>query len=707
MAILHYEDYDTIFKAYKPFKDETQKVATNVINKKILDEFRYQRGKFKVSPKDDFYTYVNSAWIKFNEKSHTLKNKYNVKYDDFGITQDKVYEELYELVRIKMKSDKNIDNIYNSGYFRSIQHNQEVEKHITNMIIKVDQFIKNDDLYGLLADINIRDNASIISPILWKLGPDLKNPSVYINSFSQPSFPFYDPNIYIDKPDDSKKIQNYKKDFRKHYVATINDLFNKVIIKHDTTGYKHCTTNGEIARDIAALIYRQFTENPIEDDSPDGYNKVNASDSLKKYGFDWPQFAKKIGYKIVPSNFTCDNLSYLKNIMTILNTSWKSPEWRVYWLQLYARQQIRLHTDYINIYFNFYRKYVVGTEVKFPKEIFAMMLLSLTHNKFLSTEYTKKYAIEENVVYAKNMANDLRHVFIKIIERNNWMKPETRRQALLKLAHLKFYFGENGQILDDPNLDYSPIDYLGNLEKIQMWRMTQFIRLCGKPLVDMPGVDWNNLRLAGRQTYIVNAYYTPFRNDIYVPIAYLQKPFLNIHDHGIDYNTAYFGKALSHEISHSLDSTGSLFDYKGVFKDWWTDTDRDIFDSKVKNITRQYEAFALLDGLDYDATISASENMADILSVVISEEYLKQHQFKNSQDVPDNYIVFSGFYTYCAIQFRQVIRKKSLTTEMKSNPHPLDKYRVNVPLSRLPLFNTIYNIGPKDKMYWSDKSSIW
>ena len=31
-------------------------------------------------------------------------------------------------------------------------------------------------------------------------------------------------------------------------------------------------------------------------------------------------------------------------------------------------------------------------------------------------------------------------------------------------------------------------------------------------------------------------------------------------------------------------------------------------------------------------------------------------------------------------------------SNLKTNPHPLDKYRTNAPLSRMPLFRAIYNI---------------
>ena len=40
--------------------------------------------------------------------------------------------------------------------------------------------------------------------------------------------------------------------------------------------------------------------------------------------------------------------------------------------------------------------------------------------------------------------------------------------------------------------------------------------------------------MVGKQSYIVNAYYTPTENSIYVPLAYLQKPFIDLEERGHD-----------------------------------------------------------------------------------------------------------------------------------------------------------------------------
>jgi len=59
------------------------------------------------------------------------------------------------------------------------------------------------------------------------------------------------------------------------------------------------------------------------------------------------------------------------------------------------------------------------------------------------------------------------------------------------------------------------------------------------------------------------------------------------------------------------------------------------------------------------------------------------------------------------VQGRQQIADAAIKAQLKVNPHPLDKYRVNCPLARLELFRSIYNIKKGDKMYWHSTDTIW
>ena len=64
-------------------------------------------------------------------------------------------------------------------------------------------------------------------------------------------------------------------------------------------------------------------------------------------------------------------------------------------------------------------------------------------------------------------------------------------------------------------------------------------------------------------------------------------------------------------------------------------------------------------------------------------------------------------YYYLAIQGKQKIYKNAIKSQLKINPHPLEKYRVNCPLSRLPLFKAMFDVKKGDDMWWNNEDAIW
>jgi putative endopeptidase len=277
------------------------------------------------------------------------------------------------------------------------------------------------------------------------------------------------------------------------------------------------------------------------------------------------------------------------------------------------------------------------------------------------------------------------------------------------LYHFKFVIGSPKELREDPVLDYSPTDAWGNIEKLSEWRFKQFLLLDQKPAVDIPIIDWSNIppKFTGTQAYVVNASYTPSMNGIYVPLGYIQEPFIDLDDRGIEFNLARIGFTLGHEMSHSLDDWGSQYDWRGVLNNWWTPKDKAEFKKIQDDVIKQYETFAAYDGIKFDASIGIGEDLADISGLNICNTYLRWFQEKNTDILPIKELSTTAFYVYYANQMKQNLSTKAIAAQLKSNPHPLDTYRTNVPLSREPVFRAIYDIKKGDKMYWHSTSRVW
>jgi predicted metalloendopeptidase len=437
------------------------------------------------------------------------------------------------------------------------------------------------------------------------------------------------------------------------------------------------------------------------------YNKVYATESLQKYHFDWDEFSKIIGYQTPPSFYICTNLNYLKCVMKLLKENWQTKKWEAYFVYIYVKQIIRFHYKWRYIYFNFVEKYITYQEAPIPNSIYPIFGLSYCFDTILTDEYVNKYQNIKYIEYVENLAKELLIIFKRIVGRNTWLSPSTKKYALLKLDKLKFNIGSPKILREDPLLDYDKNDAWGNMVKMSHWKTKAQLEFTNKNGMEIPLIDWSEFKLIGNQSYIVNAFYNPTKNSIYIPVAYLQPPFIDLYERGIEYNLSHIGYTISHEMSHSLDDVGSKFDYNGNLHNWWTNHDRKIFNKKVNNVIKQYELFASYDGIKMDASIGIGEDLADISGLAICTEYLRDFQVNNGDVFSIRALSFQAFFEYIAIANRQVIRKKAIIAQLTMNPHPLNKYRTNCPLARLELFDSIYNVKKGDKMYWFSKDTIW
>jgi predicted metalloendopeptidase len=658
-----------------------------------------------INQKNDYYTYINYQWIEDQTKKIAKEDKFYVQVDSFRIVQENVYYELIELVKQYINNNRSnkraklVKNVYDS--FISYEQST-IKTHVAEIVETLDSIIAEGDVYKLLAHVNTNEIVSWGCPIVWTMLPDDKNSDTYRNYISSPRLTLYDYQMYILNYG-TKEEQKYRNEFKARYMLYLKDLFTACL------GKDH-GMNVETIWDIEyELLLAMGSCDDIKNESPEHYNVVKSSESQKLYNFDFALFTKHLGYEKTPSMFITTSLGYIKCGMKIIHEKWSTPEWKVYWYYIYLRQMIRFSKDWSNIHYEFHGKFVRGNPLPFPKELQPVFGLAACFNTLLINEYVDKNKKQSHIDYVHNMAEDLKTIFIRILKRNTWLSPKTKKYALMKLDHLELVVGSPKVLREDPLLDYTSNDAWGNLMKLTEWRHGRFIKLDGEKIIDIPIIDWANepLKLVGTQAYVVNAYYTPAQNKIYVPLAYLQKPFIDLDERGIEYNLAHIGYTIAHELSHSLDNTGSKYDHKGNLRNWWTPEDAKIFAKKVLDVNRQYETFAKYDGIIMDGSLSSGENLADISGLAICEEYLRDFQEKNEDNVPIKSLSFQGFFVYIAVQARQKIYNKAIKAQLKINPHPMDKYRVNCPLSRLELFRAIYNIKKGDKMYWPSTDTIW
>ena len=673
---------------------KSSKVKKQALVKELLSKFAPN----SIKPENNFYDYINYQWL----KNVTLENqqKYITQIDDFRLTQHNVYEELNGIILdyIKTHDNKLSKNLHN--FYTSVinMNSKSYTKQLAKEAVKtVDELIAEKNPWKLLAFFNNDEMIASRAPFVWSLNPDDKNSKEYCNYVSAHQFSILDLTVYYD---DGKDVA-YKKKYRREFKKTCQKIFDTLLGPNDF--------NGHLIYEVEVDIFNALGCIDITSKEGSSYNKIRSHEVLGKYGFDWKEFSKHIGFKETPNFFITSSVNYLKCGTDLFLQNWNTPKWRSYWVWILLSRLARITKDYEKLNYEFSGKFERGQEqINKTDAVSASLYMSVPFNTFLTNEYVKKYENSQAVEYVKILCNDLKTVYKRILQRNTWLQPSTKKYALKKLEHFNFVYGKPEGLREDPDLDYTTTLY-DNMKKIIDWRHKKFIELNGKAVIDIPMMDWSQypVKMAGTQAYIVNASYTPSKNSIYINLGYIQKPFIDMDERGIEYNLAHLGFTISHELSHAFDDWGSKYGWDGNLNDWWRDADKKKYKQIQQDVIKQYEEFAARDGITFDAAIGVGEDLADISGMAICDEYLSDFQEKNGDLIPIRYFSYEAFYTYFAFQQRQVVTKKALAAQLKTNPHPLDKYRCNVPLSRSQIFRALYNVKRGDGMWWHNTDTVW
>lgn len=710
---------DKINEIFK--KNNIDIVSTSYnLEKQIVKELKKAVSPSNIKPNDDFFSYINERWLK--DIDIQSNQKYIVQIDEFRLTQDKVYRELIDIIEnfIYNSATKHtrtatiMRNAYHS--VKLLNSNNQTRFYASQFENLIKQLTlshnstttNNNNLIKLLALFNNNEIISYASPLVWSINPDDKKPTIYKCYIEGPQVSLLDYDAYFDYDDDDDKTKRYKSNNRSVYREYLNNLFNLVFGPNHDYNIKDIYDCEIELLNASICNTENTTENTTENNN---YNLISKNKAKNYYGFDWELFCIELGFERnnIPENFITSNTNYLFCIMKILKENWNTKKWITYWIYIYIRHLCRFNKNGIYNHFLFYGKYLRGQEEIIDPKIWPVFCMGYFFNTFLTNEYITKYKNQQTIDYVTTMAQDLKTVFIRILKRNSWLNPKTKAIAIDKLSAIKLVVGSPYNLRYDPQFNYKKNDIWYNLEKFSKWRIQQAIKLVNQPIIDIPVIDWASTppKFIGTQAYVVNAMYTPNENTIYIPLGYLQKPFVDLEERGIEYNLAHIGFTIAHELSHSLDHLGSKYDKYGVLNDWWTNEDKLYYKKIQKDIIKHYETFAKNDNIIMDAEPSIGEDLADISGFNICQEYLRDFQLKNQDILPIQSLSFEAFFIYFALQSRQKIGKKAINAQLITNPHPLDKYRCNVPLSRTRIFSALYNVKKGDGMWWNNFNSVW
>ena len=281
-----------------------------------------------------------------------------------------------------------------------------------------------------------------------------------------------------------------------------------------------------------------------------------------------------------------------------------------------------------------------------------------------------------------------------------WMTPETKKEALVKLAAIRNKIGYPDQWRDYSKLVVNRNDLLGNVYRASQFESNRQLQKIGKP------VDQKEF---GMTPPTVNAYYSGSHNEIVFPAGILQPPFF---DRTLDdpINMGGIGLVIGHELTHGFDDQGRKFDPKGNLRDWWTAEDGKEFEKRVSCVADEYSSFISVDDLHLNGRLTLGENTADNGGARIALMALHDLMAQSKQDPDkkiDGYTPDQRFFLGFGRVWCQNISPELSRMLVRVDPHSPGRWRVNGTVRNMPEFQKAFGCKAGQPMAPENACHVW
>ena len=279
-------------------------------------------------------------------------------------------------------------------------------------------------------------------------------------------------------------------------------------------------------------------------------------------------------------------------------SSWK------HWLTFHAidRNAAMLPRAFVDARFAFHGKVLNGTPQLAERWKRGIAATNAALPEAVGQLYVGRFFPPETKAQMQAMVKNLIAAFGARIDRLEWMSPATKVKAKQKLATLRVGVG-----YPDTWTDYRPLqivkgDAFGNRQRAELFDYQRHLGKLGAP-VDK-GEWWMS-----PQT--VNAVNLPLQNALNFPAAILAPPYFDAAAPAAT-NYGAIGAVIGHEITHSFDDQGAMFDADGRLANWWTTDDLQHFQAAGAQLAAQYDAYMPFPDLHLNGRQTLSENIADV-----------------------------------------------------------------------------------------------
>jgi predicted metalloendopeptidase len=313
--------------------------------------------------------------------------------------------------------------------------------------------------------------------------------------------------------------------------------------------------------------------------------------------------------------------------------------------------------------------------------------------------YVARYLPPSAKVAAEAMAANLRTAFKARIAGLTWMSPATRRTALAKLAALKVGVGYPDHWNDMSGLVVKRGEALGNLRRAEAFAYGQALARLGRP-VD-PG-EWSGI-FPQQVAALIN--FSP--NSLQFSAGLMQPPYF---DPGGD-SAANFGSAgagMAHEISHTFDELGALYDPEGRLGSWWSNDDHAQYRAAATPLVAQLAAYCPRPGLCLNGGQVLGESIGDLAGLLVAHDAYLLSLGGRPDGIRDGLTGDQRFFLAYARRWRRLQTEAALRRQVAGDTHPPGEYRADA-VRNSQDWSRAFDVKPGDRLYVApaERVRIW
>ena len=168
------------------------------------------------------------------------------------------------------------------------------------------------------------------------------------------------------------------------------------------------------------------------------------------------------------------------------------------------------------------------------------------------------------------------------------------------------------------------------------------------------------------------------------------------------------GAGIAHEISHSFDELGNIYDAQGRLGMWWTPEDVAKYHVAAAKLVAQFDGYCPLADLCVNGKQVLGENIADLAGLRTAHDaYVLS--LKGKTDIVINGLTGEQrFFLAFAQRWRKAQSEAALRRQIKTDTHSPGEYRSDT-VRNVEAWYKAYDIAPGDKLYLKpeERVGIW